>query len=568
MPRTNRRSVLVFALVALFTATLSPAAVAATYVNPPAATHIHMSICPALDGANILDPDPATPVGVASLAMVNELAAGDTAYPGWMFQSAIGPLSGTFNIDRYDSRFWDVHNSGAVISIRFVRGLTDPPAANLRWIQLINTNSPIDPNGPGAAPGPPTPPYIDPYPDDADLEGGPFYYSDEFGSEWDYRDHINGANYDANFGDFSHRPHPPTSYVEWSAELFLTELSAPKNVIFHEGVLWGWKAACINWLSLIGLTMGISTPGPASVMYDPATEKLQISVAPINVLNQSGSFTGVDPIFAHDPVLNAQMIFAPFTRIHGAELPPGLALFGGGSVQVIGSGVGLLYTARIPYLVLGDDMNLDYNMTGVLADISVPPTTSAFLNQYESFRHAGEATLGTLKAGGTSDRSHPDGRSSEVGTYPFQNAGHSPQLYIRSSVPVATLLAIGGSSPAAVYNSFGTRNPEGGLLLRVDRTALSWGDLGTKVVYDVVRGDLGLLRSTGDFSIASQQCVADDASTPSVSFMADPVPGMGFWFVARAKRGIIVGSYDTPVPSQFASRDPGIAAAPPASRCP
>jgi hypothetical protein len=549
----------------LIVAVTAPAVGDPIYVNPTGGNHIHSSICPALDGFNVLDPDPVAPLAAMTSEMFDELTGGDTPFPGWSYQSGI-PLNGTFHIDQYQSRFTDPHVSGARINMRYVRGLGDPPAANLRWVQLIDTNAPLDPNG-ANPPGPPTSPYLDPYPDDADGEGGPFYYSDEKDSTFDYRRHVRGgpahgfgADYDAHFYDFSRRPHPPTSFVEWHAQLHLTQLSAPMNVIFYEGFRWGFEAACINWRDLFGLVFGI-VESDAVASYDPTTQTLEFSTTPINVLNPNGSPFGIAPEFENDLMTQGvQMVITPFQRIEDPNLPPGLALFSGGSIQVYGPFTDPIFAARIPYLVLGDDMHPGYNMTGVYGDILIPPSVpSEFLQTYEIFRQAG---IGGEGVGGTaSDRTSREGATTDIGTYPFEFPGHSPQFYVRSSRKIEDLLAKGGTTFVDIWNSFGPRDPRGGLDLVVHPDALSWGVLGDSVLYDVVRGDLTTLREThGDFGASTTECVVDDGADPAVDYAPDPQAGEGFWFLLRAKRGAIVGTWDTLQQSQVGSRDPGISA--------
>ena len=65
---------------------------------------------------------------------------------------------------------------------------------------------------------------------------------------------------------------------------------------------------------------------------------------------------------------NAQMVFTPFEPFEEAQLPPGLTLYRDGGVQVF-RGTMLLFSADIPFLVLGDQMHPGYNMTGVYDNI-------------------------------------------------------------------------------------------------------------------------------------------------------------------------------------------------------
>jgi hypothetical protein len=75
---------------------------------------------------------------------------------------------------------------------------------------------------------------------------------------------------------------------------------------------------------------------------------------------------------------------------------------------------------------------------------------------------------------------------------------------------------------------------------------------------DVVRGDLGTLQATGDFSAATSACLYNDESDTYADAVATPVPGQGFWYLVRTAAP--AGTYDTGEPQQAGSRDAGIAA--------
>ncbi|HJQ98693.1 MAG TPA: metallophosphoesterase [Candidatus Polarisedimenticolaceae bacterium] len=97
----------------------------------------------------------------------------------------------------------------------------------------------------------------------------------------------------------------------------------------------------------------------------------------------------------------------------------------------------------------------------------------------------------------------------------------------------------------------------------IGKPAISWGSTALASFYDVVRGSLGTLRSSGgNFTAATTGCVEDQSLDASSSDASSPTPGSGFWYLVRAadcaNRG---GSYDDG--TQVASRDAGIAAAAP-----
>ena len=99
------------------------------------------------------------------------------------------------------------------------------------------------------------------------------------------------------------------------------------------------------------------------------------------------------------------------------------------------------------------------------------------------------------------------------------------------------------------------------LSLDVMPESLEWGPPGGAVSYDIVRGDLGSLQSSGgDFVQAVDECVENDCPDMSVSYAMSPDPDEGFWFlVRRVYSPPSGGTYDTCAPSQAAARDQEIA---------
>jgi cysteine-rich repeat protein len=96
--------------------------------------------------------------------------------------------------------------------------------------------------------------------------------------------------------------------------------------------------------------------------------------------------------------------------------------------------------------------------------------------------------------------------------------------------------------------------------LRVEKTRLWWGSLGGAAGYDVVRGDLGTLRSTaGDYAdpTTTQICLANDRVDTFWVHDEAPAPGQGVWYLVRGTPG---GTYDDGSPSQSGTRDAEIAA--------
>lgn len=220
---------------------------AITVVYPTSGNHLHTAYDPAgsdgippPDSFVFLNPDPIQNPGeffllsAVSQVVKDELAAGDTAFPGWTFDYTFSTLSGTMFVDEYKAQYLTDHVGGGLINTRYKKGAGDP--ANLRWIQLITTTNPLH----GA-----TSPYIDPYPNDG-TDGAPFYWH-----SGEIADHIAGAkdygfgkDYDLHFKDFSRREHPlpiPFDPIKWRAELYLVEWDGAKHVTFHDGIQWGWE---------------------------------------------------------------------------------------------------------------------------------------------------------------------------------------------------------------------------------------------------------------------------------------------------------------------------------------
>jgi hypothetical protein len=90
---------------------------------------------------------------------------------------------------------------------------------------------------------------------------------------------------------------------------------------------------------------------------------------------------------------------------------------------------------------------------------------------------------------------------------------------------------------------------------------LSWASVGAATGYDIVRGALQTLRSTGgNFSASTTTCLGNDVAATSVNDLQSPLAGQGFWYALRAANCGGGASYNDGSPRQVASRDAGIAA--------
>jgi hypothetical protein len=95
---------------------------------------------------------------------------------------------------------------------------------------------------------------------------------------------------------------------------------------------------------------------------------------------------------------------------------------------------------------------------------------------------------------------------------------------------------------------------------------LNWSSPAGSVWYDVVRGDLTILRSTGgDFTLATAER-ADNATATSLVVSGNPPAGEGFWLLVRGVNCKGPGEYDSFASSQVGDRDAEINTA--ATGCP
>jgi spore coat protein A len=93
--------------------------------------------------------------------------------------------------------------------------------------------------------------------------------------------------------------------------------------------------------------------------------------------------------------------------------------------------------------------------------------------------------------------------------------------------------------------------------LRVEETRLWWASVGAAPGYDVVRGSLGTLRSSGgNYASATQACLADNRPDTFWVHAESPSPGEAQWYLVREAPG---GTYDEGVAGQSGSRDAEIA---------
>ena len=97
--------------------------------------------------------------------------------------------------------------------------------------------------------------------------------------------------------------------------------------------------------------------------------------------------------------------------------------------------------------------------------------------------------------------------------------------------------------------------------LRSDAPVVQWTAVIAAQTYEVVYGDVGVLRSSGgNFTSATLGCAAYHATSTSTGFTIDPGPGQALWVLVRGNNCAGTGTYDSGDPSQVGSRDAEIEA--------
>jgi hypothetical protein len=87
--------------------------------------------------------------------------------------------------------------------------------------------------------------------------------------------------------------------------------------------------------------------------------------------------------------------------------------------------------------------------------------------------------------------------------------------------------------------------PAGAPAVAVQQSGLSWTGVPSALFYDVVRGGIGVLASSaGDFSVATQTCLANDVYGTSAADATLPPEADGFWYLVRAASCGGAGSYE------------------------
>jgi hypothetical protein len=103
--------------------------------------------------------------------------------------------------------------------------------------------------------------------------------------------------------------------------------------------------------------------------------------------------------------------------------------------------------------------------------------------------------------------------------------------------------------------------------LSASGATLSWTPVGAATGYDIVRGSLVPLRSSGgDFTVSTTSCVGNNIAATTIDHTLAPTAGNAFWYVLRAVNCGGNASFNSGSVKQVGSRDAEIAASP--NACP
>ena len=253
-PRTHRLSMRFAAcLIGLLVA---PTMAFAVTINYAYLDHIRQAIYPDVPTITTLSPDLAEPSAGPLLvldpsagfenALINSLASADWFGTSITTFNWVGSANGVFYIDEYKA-VANKDTNAAQLLLHYERGAGDPAAADLFWIQSVNTT--LRGNN---VPNNEIIPYVDVYassypaggklpfyfrPDETVLDDNPYVGNASIRSS-SFTIGANTLNYDIAFWDQPSRP--PTN--TWEGELFLAYYDSPSHFVqVLDGIDWGFN---------------------------------------------------------------------------------------------------------------------------------------------------------------------------------------------------------------------------------------------------------------------------------------------------------------------------------------
>lgn len=136
------------------------------------------------------------------------------------------------------------------------------------------------------------------------------------------------------------------------------------------------------------------------------------------------------------------------------------------------------------------------------------------------------------------------------------------QLEVRWPDGSTTLLSDIDADQIIIVRDEDDPGPTTGMTFSANKEDISWDAISGAEVYDVVKGDLDtLLSSGGDFSASITACVENNSADTQSSDTDQPDPGQGFYYLVRLEFcDGLKGTYDTHSSTQQESRDTEIEA--------
>lgn len=170
--------------------------------------------------------------------------------------------------------------------------------------------------------------------------------------------------------------------------------------------------------------------------------------------------------------------------------------------------------------------------------------------------------------------------ATESGPWRFLSGAQTWESLLATDAPMTNYWSVEAAGNRMRFGTYGrgvwdfspcltspTGRPDLTLVKTPGSARLDWTAVATSMGYDLVRGNLGLLHSSGgNFSSSTTACLANDTTARTWSDSLTPGPGDGVWYLVRAMNCAGSGTYDSGAPSQIGSRDAEIQTS--AGHCP
>jgi hypothetical protein len=164
-------------------------------------------------------------------------------------------------------------------------------------------------------------------------------------------------------------------------------------------------------------------------------------------------------------------------------------------------------------------------------------------------------------------------RPSSDGWIPTSTGGNVPAArQSHTAVWTGGEMIVWGGAPlnpiGGRYCACSAMLPTGALTVAVSKPSvvsgtarISWEAVSGAMSYDAVEGEIdSLISNAGDFSMATQICLASETTATTLDSIPLPATGESFWYLVRAVNCAGVGSYDSGAFSQAGLRDAEIQA--------